>query len=64
MQRRPSYHFDVQVRPSMRSYALNALLRLTLGKPLADDADVVALRHRYEELDARQFKVVPACLAP
>lgn len=43
----------------MRSYALNALLRLTLGKQLADDADVVALRRRYERLDARQFKVSP-----
>ena len=59
MQRRPSYHLDVQVKPSMRSYALNALLRLTLGKALADDADVVALRRRYESLDARQFKVRP-----
>jgi len=59
MHRRPSYRLDVQVKPSMRSYALNALLRLTLGKPLADDADVVALRRRYEALDARQFKVTP-----
>jgi len=43
----------------MRSYALNALLRLTLGKPLTHDADVVALRRHYEKLDARQFKVDP-----
>ena len=43
----------------MRSYALKALLRLTLGKQLADDADVAALRRHYERLDARQFKVGP-----
>jgi len=41
----------------MRSYALKALLRLTMGRQLADDADVAALRRRYERLDARQFKV-------
>jgi len=41
----------------MRSYALKALLRLTMGKQLADNADVAALRRRYERLDARQFKV-------
>ena len=57
--RRPTFHHDVQVKPSLRSYALNALLRLTMGKQLADDADVAALRRRYEMLDARQFKVGP-----
>ena len=59
MHRRPNYRREIQVKPSMRSYALNALLRLTLGKPLAHDADVVALRRHYEKLDARQFKVGP-----
>jgi acetyl esterase/lipase len=59
MHRRPSYRREIQVKPSVRSYALNALLRLTLGKPLAHDADVVALRRHYEKLDARQFKVGP-----
>jgi epsilon-lactone hydrolase len=57
--RRPNYRRDIDVKPSMRSYALHALLRLTLGKQLADDADVVALRRHYERLDARQFKVSP-----
>ena len=57
--RRPSFHRDIEVKPSMRSYALKALLRLTLGKQLADDADVAALRRHYERLDARQFKVGP-----
>ena len=59
MHRRPSYRREIEVKPSMRSYALNALLRLTLGKPLTHDADVVALRRHYEKLDARQFKVNP-----
>jgi len=59
MHKNPSYRLDIRVKPSMRSYALNALLRLTLGKQLADDADVVALRSHYERLDARHFKVNP-----
>ena len=59
MHKNPSYRLDIRVKPSMRSYALNALLRLTLGKQLADDADVVALRSHYERLDARHFKVSP-----
>jgi len=59
MHRRPSYRREIELKPSVRSYALNALLRLTLGKPIADDVDVVALRRRYEKLDARQFKVAP-----
>ena len=59
MHRRPSYRREIELQPSVRSYALNALLRLTLGKPITDDADVVALRRRYEKLDARQFKVAP-----
>lgn len=59
MHRRPSYHREIELKPSMRSVALNALLRLTLGKPLTDETDVVALRRRYEKLDARQFKVAP-----
>ena len=59
MHKSPSYHLDIQVKPSLRSYAFNALLRLTLGKQLTDDADVVALRRNYERLDARHFKVNP-----
>jgi acetyl esterase/lipase len=35
--------------------ALGALLRLALRQPLAPDADVAALRRRYEALDARYF---------
>jgi monoterpene epsilon-lactone hydrolase len=59
MHRRPGHHREIEIKPSMRSYALNALLRLTLGKPLTDNDDVFALRRQYERLDARQFKVLP-----
>ncbi len=57
MHRRPAYRRDIEVKPSLRSQALNALLRMTLGRPLTDDDDVMALRRRYETLDARQFKL-------
>ena len=50
MYRHPNYRREIEVRPSMRSYALNALLRLTMGKPLTDDDDVFALRGQYERL--------------
>ncbi len=59
MRRSPGYRREIAVKPSMRSRALNAVLRLTMGKPLAHDADVVALRRRYEKLDARRFRVDP-----
>ncbi len=54
---RLGYRREIELRPSLRSRALNALLRLTMGRPLRDDADIVALRRRYEKLDARQFRV-------
>ena len=59
MHRRPAYRREIEVKPSLRSQALNALLRLTLGRPLSDDDDVIALRRRYEKLDARQFRLQP-----
>lgn len=60
MRRPTGYQREVALKPSMRSRALNALLRLTMGKPLTHDADIVALRRRYEKLDARRFRVDPA----
>lgn len=58
--RRPSgYRREIALKPSMRSRALNAVLRLAMGKPLTHDADVAALRRHYEKLDARQFRVGP-----
>lgn len=54
---RLAYRREIELRPSLRSRALNALLRLTMGRPLRDDADIVALRRLYEKLDARQFRV-------
>jgi len=59
MHRRPGYRREIEIRPSWRTHALNALLRLTMGAPLTHDSDVAALRRRYEKLDARQFKVGP-----
>ena len=59
MHRRPAYRREIEVKPSLRSQALNAFLRVTLGRPLTDDDDVIALRRHYEKLDARQFRVAP-----
>ncbi len=57
VRRTPGYRREIELIPSWRSRALNAVLRLTMGKPLRDDADIVALRRHYEKLDARQFRV-------
>ncbi len=40
---------------SFQGRAVNALLRIMLRSPLRHDADIAALRRRYEELDARHF---------
>ena len=42
---------------SWRSRALNTLLRVMLRSPLRHDADIPAIRRRYEEIDARHFPV-------
>jgi len=52
----PTYRRVIEHRRSWRSYALNALLRLTMRGRLAPDADLIALRRYYERLDARQFR--------
>lgn len=57
MQRNAFYRRDIARRPSLRSRAFNALLRLTFKRRLPLDADLVALRRHYEKLDARQFRV-------
>ena len=57
MHRRLGFRREIELRPSWRSHALNALLRLTMGSPLTNESDIVALRRRYEKLDARQFGV-------
>jgi monoterpene epsilon-lactone hydrolase len=59
MLRRAGYRREIDLRPSWRSQAFNALLRLTMGRPLTNETDIVALRRRYETLDARQFRVDP-----
>lgn len=45
----------IEGRGSWRSRALGALLRVALRTPLDPDADIAALRRRYEALDARYF---------
>jgi monoterpene epsilon-lactone hydrolase len=57
MLRHPGYRREIDLRPSWRSQALNAVLRLTMGRPLTNESDIVALRRRYQTLDARQFRV-------
>lgn len=49
----------VERRSSWRTLALNTVLRLVSGEPLRQDSDIVALRRRYEALDARHFAVDP-----
>ena len=58
MQRHQGYRREIELKPSLRSRALNAVLRLARGKPLSRDSDVAALRRQYEKLDG-QFKVDP-----
>jgi monoterpene epsilon-lactone hydrolase len=50
----------IEGRGSWRSRALIALLRLTSRGPLPLDADLAALRRRYETMDARHFPLDPA----
>lgn len=45
----------IEGRSSWRSRVLSTMLRLLARKPLALDADIAALRMRYERLDARYF---------
>lgn len=58
----PDYRRTIALRPSWRTRALNALLRLTKRRRLGQEADVAALRREYEEIDARYFQVAPDVL--
>ncbi|GAB4550427.1 MAG: alpha/beta hydrolase [Rhizobacter sp.] len=49
----------IEGRGSWRSRALNTVLRVASGGPLRQDADLPALRRRYELLDARHAPAVP-----
>jgi len=55
----PSFGRVIERRPSWRTRALNALLRVTVRKRLSLDADVAALRRQYETFDARYFRAEP-----
>ena len=57
MQRRPTYHRRVEIRPSLRTKALNALLRYGARQRLTPETDIAALRQRFLQLDARHLKV-------
>ena len=51
------YRRTIQLRPSWRTLALNALLRLTMRRRIVQESDVAALRREYEEIDARYFQL-------
>jgi epsilon-lactone hydrolase len=59
MPSRPDYRRTIELRPSWRTHALNALLRLTMRRRLTTESDVAALRREYEQIDARHFQVAP-----
>jgi acetyl esterase/lipase len=52
----------IEGRGSWRSRALNTLLRVAPSRSLRQNADLQALRRRYEALDARHAPVVPGML--
>lgn len=49
----------IEGRGSWRSRALNAVLRVASHRPLRQDADLLALRRRYEAIDAWRAPEVP-----
>jgi len=52
----------IEGRGSWRSRALTTLLRIAPPRPLRQDADLLAVRWRYERLDARHARIVPGLL--
>jgi epsilon-lactone hydrolase len=52
----------IEGRGSWRSRALITLLRVASRRPLRQDADLLAMRQRYELLDARHAPVVPGMM--
>jgi len=54
MLRRPSYRREIGLRPSLRSRAYSAALRLMLRTRVTPDTDIAALRRQFEKLDARR----------
>jgi acetyl esterase/lipase len=53
MYRRASYRRVIDLRPSLRSRAYSAALRLMLRTRITPDTDIAALRRQFEKLDAR-----------
>jgi acetyl esterase/lipase len=52
--RRPNYRRDIELRPSLRSRAYAAALRLMLRTRVTPDTDIAALRRQFEKLDERR----------
>lgn len=57
MQRRSAYRRNVEIRPSLRIHALNALLRIVTRGRLTPESDVPEMRRQFEALDARHFRL-------
>jgi len=57
MRHHTEYRRTIELRPSWRTHALNALLRLTMRSRITVDSDFAALRLEYEKIDARYFPV-------
>ncbi len=57
MRRHADYRRTIELRPSWRTHALNALLRLTMRSRITLESDIAALRLEYEKFDARYFPV-------
>ena len=53
MHRRDYYRREIDLRPSLRSRAYSAALRLMLRTRVTPDTDVAALRRQFAKLDAR-----------
>ncbi|MFS8085230.1 MAG: alpha/beta hydrolase [Acidobacteriota bacterium] len=53
------YRHTIESPPSWRTHALNAMLRLTMHRRITDESDVIALRGKYEQIDARYFQIAP-----
>ncbi|HCZ17691.1 MAG TPA: alpha/beta hydrolase [Candidatus Accumulibacter sp.] len=62
MDQDPDYRHTINLRPSWRTRALNALLRLTARRRVTRETDVAALRRDYEEIDARYIQLAPDVL--
>jgi acetyl esterase/lipase len=59
VQAHPSYCREIELKPSLRSHAFTAFLRMAVRKPLTAATDLSALRAFYERLDAWHARTEP-----